>query len=182
MSVSRNSILIVFLLLHTAVLCAQKAPRFAKTPVGDSGASIYLPGAPTEQNVSYSPDSSRVYTIETVDSTQGAAYHFGAIVVNLNHVDLKAIEEDMLTQYMDYLKETFDVKQAVGYGKGHTLDTHPSAKGMLDYWLDGSGSHWAVKGWAAESTLFVLFIYGPEDYPNVNVAQLFLNGARFAGD
>lgn len=174
---------IIFLLIsfHTN-LCAQKAPRFTKTPVGDSGVSIYLPGAPTDQTVSYSPDSSKVYTIETVDTTQGAAYHFGAIVVNLNNVDLKDIEETMLIQYMDYLKEMFGVKEAAGYGKGHTLSTHPSAKGVLDYWLDSTGTHWKVKGWAAESTLFVLFIYGSEDFPNVNISEMFFNGARFVGD
>jgi hypothetical protein len=174
---------IIFLLIsfHTT-LWAQKAPRFTKTPVGDSGASLYLLGAPTDQTVSYSPDSSRVYTIETVDTTQGADYHFGAIVVSLNNVDLKDIEETMLVQYMDYLKEMFGVKEAAGYGKGHTLSTHPTAKGVLDYWLDSSGTHWKVKGWAAESTLFVMFIYGPEDYPNVNVAEVFFNGARFVGD
>jgi hypothetical protein len=161
---------------------AQKAPRFTKTPVGDSGASVYLPGLPVDQTVSYSPDSSKVYTMEAIDTSQGASYRFGVIVVNLNGVDLKDMEEEMLTQYMDYLKDMFGVKQSAGYGKGHTLDTHPTAKGVLDYWLDAEETHWVVKGWAAESTLFVMFIYGPEDYPNVNVAQLYLNGARFAGD
>jgi hypothetical protein len=179
----KSGILTMVLLaaLQTLVL-AQKAPRFTKTPVGDSGTFIYLPGAPVDQTVSYSPDSSKVYTIEAVDSSQGASYRFGAIVVNLNNVDLKDMEEEMLTQYMDYLKGMFGVKESAGYGKGHTLSTHPTAKGVLDYWLDTEGTHWKVKGWAAESTLFVLFIYGPEDYPNVNVSELFFNGARFRGD
>lgn len=173
--------LFLFLGLN-AGLWAQKAPRFSKTPVGDSGVSLYLPGAPVDQTVSYSPDSSKVYTIEAIDSSQGAMYRFGSIVVNMKGVEVAGMEDEILTQYMDYLKEEFTVKSSAGYGKGHTLSTHPSAKGVLDYWLDGDGTHWIVKGWAAESTLFVMFIYGPEDYPNVNISELFFKGARFFGD
>lgn len=101
-------------------MTAQTAPRFIKTPIGNSGCSLYLPGKPDPLDVSKSPD--------------------------------------------------------------HTLSTHPSAKGVLDYWKDATGDEWVVKGWAAESTLFVMFVYGPEAYPNYIIVDTFFKGARFKGD
>lgn len=178
----RNWLSLFLLLPAISFLCAQSAPRFVKTDIADSGAKIYLPGKPAPVEVSLSQDSSLVYTIETLDSTTGAYYHFGSIVVNLNQVDLSGQEEEMLISYMDYLKSAFKIESAAGYGKGHTLSTHPSAKGVLDYWLDEEGTRWIVKGWAAESTIFVMFVYGPEDYPNQQVVDIFFKGARFVGD
>ena len=163
-------------------LNAQNAPRFVKTDIADSGVKLYLPGTADPVNISYSQDSSKVYTIETIDSTTGDYYHFGSIVAELNGVDLQGQEEEMLIQYMDYLQTALAIESTAGYGKGHTLETHPSAKGVLDYWVDESDDHWIVKGWAAESTIFVMFIYGPSDYPNQNVVDVFFKGARFAGD
>lgn len=158
------------------------APRFVKTPISDSGCHLYLPGTPDPIDISYSPDSSVVYTIETIDSTTGAYFHFGAVLVNLNGIDLAGMEEDMLVNYLDYLKTAFHIEEAVGYGKGHTLSTHPSAKGVLDYWKDVDGDEWVVKAWAAESTIFVMFVYGPKEYPNSNIIDIFFKGARFKSD
>lgn len=163
-------------------LTAQSAPRFIKTAIADSGTQLYLPGKADPATVSYSPDSSIVYTIEVIDSTTGAYYHFGSIVAQLKGVDLTGQEEAMLLAYLDYLKTAFDIKESAGYGKGHSLTTHPTATGILDYWLDAGGTHWIVKGWAAESTIFVLFIYGPDTYPNQNIVDVFFKGARFKGD
>ncbi len=178
----RTSLSLLLLLPSLSFLLGQKAPRFVKTDIADSGCKLYLPGQADPVNISYSPDSSIVYTIETIDTSLGSFYHFGSIVINLKGVDLAGQEEDMLMSYMDYLKTTFNVKESAGYGKGHSLPTHPSAKGVLDYWLDETQTHWVVKGWAAESTIFVMFIYGPKDFPNPNVADIFFNGARFKGD
>lgn len=173
----------LFLLLPAiSFLSAQSAPRFVKTDIADSGAKIYLPGKPAPVEVSFSQDSSVVYTIETIDSTTGTYYHFGSIVANLNQVDLSGQEEEILISYMDYLKSVFQIEDAAGYGEGHSLTTHTSAKGVLDYWRDLEGTHWIVQGWAAESTIFVMFIYGPKDYPNPQVVDLFFKGARFKGD
>ncbi|MFN0216835.1 MAG: hypothetical protein ACKVT2_21475 [Saprospiraceae bacterium] len=168
--------------LLCASLTAQTTPRFTKTEIADSGCKIYLPGKAGNVEVTYSPDSSVVYTMETIDTSTGSEYHFGCIVVNLNGVDLAGMEEEMLIGYMDYLKSGVNVTEAAGYGKGHTLSTHPSAKGVLDYWVDANNLKWVVKGWAAESTIFVMFVYGQEDYPNYNVVDIFFKGARFKGD
>ncbi len=173
---------LLLLVLATASIQSQTAPRFVKTAVADSGCKIYLPGTADPVNISYTPDSSIVYTIEALDSTSETYFHFGSIVINLNDVDLTGQEEEMLISYMDYLKTAFQIEKSVGYGKGHTLTSHPSAKGVIDYWQDAGGDQWVVKGWAAESTIFVMFVYGPSEYPNSNVVDVFFNGARFKGD
>lgn len=171
------------LLVFTGFTTFTQAPRFKKVPVSDSGCSIYIPGDPGPVDLSYSPDSSKVYTIETLDSTYNAYFHMGAIVVRLKDMTMKPEEsEDMVISYLDYLKTAFNIKKAAGYGKGHTLTTHPTAKGVIDYWEDADGDQWAVKGWAAESTMFIMFIYGPKEFPNYNVQSVFFEGARFPGD
>ncbi len=176
--------LLTFSLLLASLpsLTAQKVPRFIKTDVSNSGCKVYLPGTADPVDIAYAPDSSVVYTIETIDSTTGAYFHFGSIIVNLNGIDLEEQEEEMLENYMDYLKGAFNINESAGYGLGHTLDTHTSAKGIIDYWKDEDGDEWIVKGWAAESTLFVMFVYGPSVYPNSNIVDVFFKGARFKGD
>lgn len=174
---------VLALLVFTGFTTFTQAPRFKKVAVSDSGCSIYIPGNPDPVTMEYSPDSSKVYTIETLDSTYKSYFHMGAIVVRLKDAILKPEEsEDMLVSYMDYLKTAFNIKKSVGYGKGHTLSTHPTAKGVIDYWEDADGDQWTVKGWAAESTMFIMFIYGPTEYPNYNVQSMFFEGARFPGD
>ncbi|MFO0749767.1 MAG: hypothetical protein U1F43_29465 [Myxococcota bacterium] len=54
--------------------------------------------------------------------------------------DLKGV----LTSYMDYLKTTFGITGAAGYGLGHRLDSEPEARGVIDFWVDKDGDHWAV--------------------------------------
>jgi hypothetical protein len=156
-------------------------PRFSKYDIEDSGCKVYLPKAPENIDVSYSQDSSLVYTLE-VDPEYWSPYRFGLIVVKLKDVDLNGQEEDMLKAYMDFLKTTLNITSSAGYGLGHTLNTHSTAKGVLDYWLDDQGDDWVVKGWAAESTLTIMYIYGNEPFDNINIQQLFFNGFRFPGD
>ncbi|MCX6181515.1 MAG: hypothetical protein NT150_06280 [Bacteroidetes bacterium] len=139
-----------------------------------------MPAEPDPVDLSYSPDSARVYTIEALDSSTGMYFHFGAIVVE--DVDLGDSKEEMVIAYMDYLKTAFNVKTAAGYGKGHTLSTHASAVGVLDYWEDADGDQWKVKGWADSKSIVVMFVYGPKEYPNLNVTDIFFNGIRFPGD
>jgi hypothetical protein len=170
----------ISLLLAATIAFSQTAPRFKKYDVSDSKFSLYLPAIPGAVSLEYSPDSAKVYTLDALDSTYGAYFHFGAIVVeDLATGDNK---EDLLISYMDYLKTSFNIVSAAGYGKGHTLTTHPSAMGVLDYWEDKDGDQWKVKGWIDSKSIVFMFIYGSKEYPNYNVAEIFFNGIRFPGD
>lgn len=158
------------------------APKFARYNISDSGCKIFLPAKPDPVTMDYSPDTSKVYTIECLDSTYKSFFHFGSIVVDLKDTLKDGEVEDMLIAYLDYLKTAFNITEAAGYGKGHTLSTHPSAKGVIDFWKDKDGDEWSIKAWGDRHILFVMFIYGPKEYPNYNVKEVFFNGARFPGD
>lgn len=174
----------LFLLLSTAkfVTAQSASPQFSKYPIGESTVQIYFPSQPDEVYVDYSPDSSMVYTVECTDSSTGQDFQFGAIVVNLKGEIEEDRQEELLISYFDYLKESFKIQSSSGYGKGHTLTTHESAKGIIDLWEDEDLQKWEVTGWIAENTIVVLFEYGPDEYPNKKVIEIFMKGVRFFGD
>ena len=89
--------------------------------------------------------------------------------------------EDLMIGYLDFLKSQFEVKESAGYGKGHTMESWPKAKGVIDYWKDSAGLEYKVKAWADGNYLAVLLVYGAKEYPNINVQEIFLNGFRFKG-
>jgi hypothetical protein len=157
---------------------AYKIPRFEKMAIGGSGCSAYFPND-IEGNfdLSFSEDSSEVYTGDFVSG----GFHFAVIVVKLNGTVLETTEdkESMITSYLDFLKGQFSVVGAVGYGMGHTLESHPAAIGVIDYWESGDGDQWAVKSWADETVVAVMMLYGATEYPNYNVQTIFLDGFRF---
>ncbi len=87
--------------------------------------------------------------------------------------------EDLLIGYMAYLHEQFGITEAVGVGKGHTLESAPGARGVIDYWKDADGVQYAVKGWVNQQALGILMVYGLTEYPHFNLQQLYLDGFRF---
>jgi hypothetical protein len=154
-------------------------PHFEKTAVGKSGAYAYMPAKAGEATEEYSPDSSKVYTLNcSLDK-----YNFDVIFVKLREpVSGNADIETLLVAYLDYLKEALQVTKATGYGKGHTLDTHTTATGIIDYWSDAENNEMSVTGWADGNYIAVLLITGSAQYPNTSVSQVFFKGIRFPGD
>jgi hypothetical protein len=173
----------LFCFVLTAYQLIAKPPRMAKYPVGKSGIQLYFPAKPSEATLSYSEDSSKIYTISSLDTSQNSQYYFDAIIVELKD-DIKAQEhiDDLVVPYLDFLKKQFNIANAVGYGKGHTLSTHLTAKGVIDYWDDGDGLMYKVTGWGAEKYIVILVVYGVEEYPIFNITEMFKNGVRFPGD
>ncbi|MFM7021821.1 MAG: hypothetical protein ACKOXB_02500 [Flavobacteriales bacterium] len=169
------------LLLVVCSAAAQTVPHLKKYDISDSKFRIYLPSAPDPVSMEYSPDSAKVYTIEALDSSQNKYFHFGAIVVTGLSLD-NEIKEEMLISYMDYLKTSIGIESSIGYGKGHTLSTHASAVGVIDYWKDKDGDEWKVKGWIDNNSIVVMFIYGPGEYPIASIPEIFFAGIRFPED
>ena len=155
-----------------------KAPRLTKTAISNTGCFAYLPDNKIEKkfDLSYSPDSSKVYTGDFEDGE----YHFAIILVKMNEsLTTYQEKENMLINYLDYLKTTLEIKSSAGYGKGHTMSSSPTANGVIDYWEDKDEAKYAIKAWADENVIAVMMLYGPKEYPYFTVQQLFLDGFRF---
>lgn len=179
-----KKILTIVLCAFTLIIHAQDdtssytAPHFVKKPVSTSGCYAYFPDdVEMEFDLEYSPDSSEVFT----GDFYSGGFHYAIIVIKLNNVEMADSEEKetMIISYLDYLQGTFNIVASAGYGKGHTHIVNTNATGIIDYWEDDEADQWAVKAWADGSTLAVMMIYGPTEYPNFNVQQVYLNGFRF---
>lgn len=154
-----------------------EVPLFEHVDIGSTGISAYLPKGFPAFDVADSPDGSRVHSGEI----GVGGFAFGCIALRFK--DPLAPEDDaeaLLTSYLDFLKSEFHVTSAAGYGRGHTLDSEPRARGVIDYWVDKDGEHYEIEGWVTPTHLAVLYIAGSKDYPNINVQQLYLGGIRFA--
>lgn len=153
-------------------------PRLSKIPIGQSGCSAYFPDGMSEFELSKSEDGSDVYTGEAnVDG-----YYFACITVKFAEplTNISAEEqEELLISYMDYLKNNFGIITSAGVGRGHTLESAPDARGVLDYWEDAEKTKFAVKGWVNSNYIGIMILYGPTEYPIFNVQQMYLDGFRF---
>lgn len=173
------SIIICFIAFQfTAQTTETKVPHLVKRTIENTTCTAYFPDDEDPNfELSYSPDSSKVYTGEVYSGD----HHFSVILIELNGIELQNEEEkeNILINYLDYLQGTFSIVSAAGYGKGHKMESDPDAVGIIDYWEDVDGEPWAVKAWANKNTLAVMMLYGPNEYPLFNVQQLFLDGFRF---
>lgn len=179
-SMKRFILILVFskLTLAASTQSEQKIPRLVKTPISNTGCSAYFPKVDQELTfeLSYSQDSSKMYTGEVEHGT----HKFAIIMVKMNHKLSETKEkEELLTNYLDYLKTSFEIAKSAGYGKGHTMESEPKATGVIDYWEGKDKTQWGVKAWAAEDVLAIMMLYGPEKYPIFNVQKMFLDGFRF---
>jgi hypothetical protein len=165
---------VLFLLGLTAGnVWSQDVPRFSKIELG-AGMKAYFPDKP-EVKHTLSEDSSDVYTCEVT----WKEFFFSTIAVKFSQALPEENLEPLAESYLDFLKGQFGVTEAAGYGRGHTMESNPKAKGIIDYWEDSDKNQYSVKVWIDPNYMGVMMVYGPKEFPNVNVTQLFLNGFRF---
>ena len=148
-----------------------------KYPIGNSGCSAYFYCNPGDFNLSYSDDSSKVYTAECEkDSTS-----YGVICVKLAQPVLDiASAENLLIQYLDFLKTSLKITSSAGYGKGHRLRGKENIHGVIDYWKDSENSKWKVKGWTEGKYIVVLYTYTKKDLSEEKT-NVFLDGILMEG-
>jgi hypothetical protein len=170
---------IIFSILTILSLYSVEAqPALKKYPIGNSGCQTYMYCDPGTPNVSFSDDSSVVYTMEC---------RFGELSHGLICVQFKeaitdiTVAESVMISYMDYLKTSFKVKESAGYGKGHQLSGNNKATGVIDFWKDEEGTEWKVKSWTDGKFIGFLFAYGSKKAldDNFNRLDVFFNGFRF---
>jgi len=148
-----------------------------KQPIGACGCSLYAPegfsvGAPDK-----SDDGADVY----IGTAKVDDFEFGVIAVKFS-VDLgddgDALQ-GMLVDYMSFVRGQLNITQTAGVGLGHRMESHPAARGVIDYWTGKDGVEYAVKGWVDGKHLGVLYIAGKGSYPLFNVQSMYLDGFRF---
>ena len=168
------NILILFFVF--AALCSN-SQGLKKYPIGNSGCSLYMFCDPGKFDMSYSEDSSKVYT----GACQYKNFVYGIICVQLKEiVSAKDEGEGLLESYLDFLKQQFSIKETTGYGKGMHLNNRENITGIIDYWRGENKNHWSVQGWTDGNILAVLYVKGNEQ-PDFNKQKLFFNGFRFPG-
>ena len=103
-----------------SLLCislASNAQRPTKLAIGQSGCHAYFLCNVSEFGTSFSEDSSVIYTGECIDRILSiTASSVRKLKEQTN--DLQQAE-DVMIQYMDYLKKAYDISTAVGYGRAY---------------------------------------------------------------
>lgn len=163
------------------LLSSQVFPQnsLKKYPIGDSGCFAYFFAEPFPADLSYSPDSSRVYVMESMSSDSVTC---STITVMLAEEIPQEEIEGMMTNYLDYLKSNLNVTESTGYGRGVSLATHPGAKGIRDFWKDET-SDISVISYSDGKVIEVMMIYAQDPEKDItNKRDAFFNGFRFPGD
>lgn len=164
------------LLILTLVVSFSPAQSLKKVPVSNSGCSVYT-YCGFNFETEYSQDSSLVYVSECVKDEVS----YGIICVKLLQPagDLDKAEE-MLIDYLNYLKTSFSISKAVGYGRGNRLNKNENTRGVIDYWEDNEKNNWKVKAWTDGKFLAVLYGYSAKELPEAKL-NVFLDSFRFPG-
>jgi hypothetical protein len=151
------------------------AQSIKKMPVAKSGCSFYG-YCDISFETSFSQDSSIVYAGEC----NRDSISWGLICVKMVSLPASLDQaEEILTAYLNYLKTSFAIQKAAGYGKGHRLNKNEKTRGILDYWEDGEKNNWKVKGWTDGKYIAVLYAFSKKELPE-NKVNLFLDGFRMA--
>lgn len=169
----RNYLLLIFLLVaftHSAI-----SQTLKKYPISKSGCSAYFYCDPGKFELTESPDSSKVYTGEC--TAANVIYDIICVKLSEPMKDLNDAE-DVLLQYLDYLKSQFKITSSGGYGKGHKLKGYEKARGVIDYWSDDDKNHIKIKGWTNGQYIAVLMAISEKELNETKV-NLFLDGIVF---
>ena len=160
-------------MLISTISFSQSLKKYA---IGTSGCSVYMLCDPGQFQMTFSEDSSAVFTGECKPDS----VTYGIICVKLKEtIPAGDDAEDLLISYLDYLKTAFKIKSSSGYGKGQTLNSKADARGVLDFWNDEVGNEWKVKGWTDGKVISILYVIekSKSEYPAKH--DVFLNGFRF---
>lgn len=167
--------LILLLLLSCCAAVASNAQALKKYNIGKSGCAAYLACNPGTFELAHSPDSSKVFTGEC----KAGDVTYDIICVQMKEqIKLITDAEAVLEQYLDYLKSSFQISTAVGYGKGHKLKGNENTRGITDTWKDKEGNNIKIKGWTNGKYIAVFIMISEKEIPDAK-AKPFLDGIVF---
>ncbi len=145
-----------------------------KYSVSNSGCFIYN-YCDIKFESSKSQDSSIVYTGECIKDE----VMYGVICVKLLIPVTNLLSaEDLLVSYADYLKGSFEIVKATGYGKGNNLNQNENTRGIVDYWEDADKNKWKIKAWTDGRYIGFMYVYRKKELPEQKV-NVFLDSFRF---
>lgn len=156
------------------VITDSQSQSLKKYPVSNSGCHLYN-YCESKFTLSYSEDSSKVYTGEC---TSGEVTYGIICIKLLNTITDLLAAENLMISYVDYLKATFNITKAVGYGKGHRLNNNENTRGILDYWEDNEKDQWKIKAWTDGKFIGFMYAYSKKEIPDSKV-NVFLESFRF---
>lgn len=166
----------ILLLASFLVSAALNAQTLKKYPISNSGCFLYS-YCESKYDTEYSDDSSKVITGEC----KSGEVTYGVICIKLlRPVDDLLAAEDLMISYVDYLKGSFGIKKAAGYGKGHRLNNNEATRGILDYWEDKELDKWTIKAWTDGKFIGFLYAYSKKELPEQKV-NVFLDSFRLPG-
>ena len=170
----KNILFLFLLFICTNAAFGQTLKKYA---IANSGCSAMFACNPGKFETSTSPDSSVVYTGECTSA--GATYDL--ICVKLKEsAPNPDIAEQVLEQYLDYLKSSYEVTEAAGYTKGLRLQKKETTRGILDSWKDKDNNYIKVKGWTNGRFIAVLMAISQKELPAAKINP-FLDGIVFPG-
>ena len=168
---------VILILPFLFVAFSSNSQAIKKYSIDKTGCSLYMFCDPGKFDISYSDDSSRVYTGEC----QNENFIYGIICVQLKEVvSAKDDGENLLEAYLNFLKQQFSIKETTGYGSGMHLKDREDIIGMIDYWQSEDKMQWAIQGWTDGNVLAVLYVKG-NTQPDYAKQQVFFKGLRFPG-
>ncbi len=160
---------------YVSTIGGAAAQTLKKYPIDKSGCSAYLYCNPGSFDFSLSPDSSKVYAGEC----KAGDVTYDVICVKMKEQIREITDaEGVLVQYLDYLKSSFQIVNATGYGKGHRLKGKENTRGIVDNWKDKDDNNIKVKGWTDGNYIAVNIIISPKEIQESH-ASAFLDGIVF---
>jgi hypothetical protein len=163
-------LLILFSLISSITCSAQTLKKYN---IGDSGCSLYNYCIP-KFSVDFSDDSSKVYTGEC--AAGGVTYGVICIKLLTTVPDLTDAEELMIN-YLSYLKSSFQIIKSAGYGYGHHVKDREDTRGVIDYWTDNAGDQWKIKSYTDGKFIGFMYAYSSQALPEQKV-NVFLDSFR----
>jgi hypothetical protein len=150
---------LLFLLATSFVLRLSSPRSFKNHLIGDTGCRALL--IPADNTISRTKTESGddLYFHDTTE----AGVTYGIICVCLQQQYSLEEASEMLGSYMEKLHQPFFIRHNVGQQNGADWNSYHT-KTIVDYWQDGDGCDWKVKGYTNGSILAVLYVR--------NIAQL----------
>lgn len=159
------------LVMSSIFIHAQK-----KYDISSSGCSVSMYCQPGFQS-DVDQDSNPYYSARCAKDD----ISYGIVCIKLSKVitNLKAAE-DVMIQYIEYLKADYEIMQVKGYEKGIKLKNREDTRGLIDHWTDNKDNKWKIKAYTDGKFIGILYAFSRKELPEEKV-NAYLDSFRLPG-